>query len=55
MQNISIKPIQGKGRPSDLFSLLKILTPNQMLQTLPLAPPQVKTGSRSENLLNKIC
>ena len=33
---------------------LKILTPKQMLQRLPIALAQVKTGNNSENLLNEI-
>ena len=33
---------------------LKILTPKQMLQRLPIAFAQVKTGTNSENLLNEI-
>ena len=33
---------------------LKILTPKQMLQRLPIAFPQVKVGNNSENLLNGI-
>ena len=33
---------------------LKILTPMQMLQTLPVALAQVKAGNASENLLNEI-
>ena len=37
---------EGKG--------LKILTPKQMLQRLPIALAQVKAGTNSENLLNKI-
>ena len=37
---------KGKG--------LKILTPKQMLQRLPVALAQVKAGNNSENLLNKI-
>ena len=41
-----IKATQGKG--------LKILTPKQMLQILPIALTQVKAGSTSENLLNEI-
>ena len=32
----------------------KILTPKQMLQTLPIALAQVKAGKNSENLLNEI-
>ena len=33
---------------------LKILTPNQVLQRLPVALAQVKAGNASENLLNEI-
>ena len=33
---------------------LKILTPKQMLQRLPVALAQVKAGNNSENLLNEI-
>ena len=33
---------------------LKILTPKQMLQRLPIALAQVKVGNNSENLLNEI-
>ena len=33
---------------------LKILTPKQMLQRLPIALAQVKAGNNSENLLNEI-
>ena len=33
---------------------LKILTPKQMLQRLPIALAQVKAGNTSENLLNEI-
>ena len=33
---------------------MKILTPKQMLQRLPITPAQVKTGNTSENLLNEI-
>ena len=33
---------------------LKILTPNQILKRLPIAPAQVKAGYNSESLLNKI-
>ena len=35
-------------------SNLKILTPKQMLQRLPIALAQVKAGNTSENLLNEI-
>ena len=33
---------------------LKMLTPKQMLQRLPIALAQVKTGNNSESLLNEI-
>ena len=33
---------------------LKILTPKQMLQRLPIALSEVKAGNNSESLLNKI-
>ena len=33
---------------------MKILSPEQMLQRLPIALAQVKVGNTSENLLNKI-
>ena len=33
---------------------LKILTPKQMLQRLPIALAQVKPGNNSESLLNKV-
>ena len=34
--------------------MLKILTPNQMLNRLPIALAQVKAGNNSESLLNEI-
>ena len=44
--SIASEAKQGKG--------LKILTPKQMLQKLPIALAQVKAGNTSENLLNEI-
>ena len=41
-----IKATQAEG--------LKILNPKQMLQRIPIALAQVKTGNTFENLLNKI-
>ena len=41
-----IKATKGKG--------LKILTPKQMIERLPIALTQVKAGNTSETLLNKI-
>ena len=34
---------------------LKILTPKQLIQRLPIALVQVESGNTSENLLNEIC
>ena len=53
-----ILPIKFEGtgfsdKVSD-HSNLKILTPKQMVQRLPIALAQVKSGNTSENLLNKI-
>ena len=33
---------------------LKVLSPKQMLQRLPIALTQIKSGNNSESLLNKI-
>ena len=38
----------------DLATQLKILSPELMLQTLPIALAQVKAGNTYENLLNEI-
>ena len=46
MSKAKIKAIKGTG--------LKILTPKQMLQRLPVALAQVKAGNNSESLLNEI-
>ena len=48
----STKLTQGKGRPSDLAARLKMLTPKEMLQILPITLAQVKAGNTSENLIN---
>ena len=45
MSKAKTKATKGTG--------LKILTPKQMLQRLPIALAQVKAGTNSENLLNK--
>ena len=44
---------EAKVKPSKR-SELEILTPNQILQILPVALAHVKAGNKSENLLNKI-
>ena len=46
--------IKIKGTCFSEHSNLKILTPKQMLQRLPIALAQVKAGNTSENLLNEI-
>ena len=33
---------------------IKILTPKQMLQRLPIALTEIKAGNTSENLLNEV-
>ena len=45
---------RGSGILNTDRSKLKILTPKQMLQRLPIALAQVKAGNNSENLLNEI-
>ena len=46
--NYKAKQNETKGKG------LKLLTPKQMLQRLPIALAQVKAGNNSENLLNEI-
>ena len=46
MSEAKLKATKGTG--------LKILTPKQMLQRLPIALAQVKAGNNSENLSNEI-
>ena len=50
----SIKKTEGTGFSDHRQSNLKILTPEQMLQRLPIVLAQIKTGNTSENLLNEI-
>ena len=45
---------KGSGLLNTDCSKLKILTPKQMLQRLPIALAQVKAGNNSESLLNEI-
>ena len=46
MSEAKIKATEGK--------VIKILTPKQMLQRLPIALAHVKAGNNSESLLNEI-
>ena len=56
----SFQPTEGTGHSGILSHtakvsdhlILKILTPKQMLQRLPIALAQVKAGNTSEKLLN---
>ena len=50
----SINKTEGTGFLDHRQSNLKILTPKQILQRLPIVLPQVKAGNTSENLLNEI-
>ena len=53
---ISIKKMKAlvfSDKVSDHFNL-KILTPKQILQRLPISLAQAKAGNASENLLNEI-
>ena len=49
-----LKKFKEKGCLLDLAMGVKILTPKQMLQTLPIALAQVKAGDTSHNLLNEM-
>ena len=51
---IFLTKFTGSGILSTNNSKLKILTSKQMLQRVPIALAQVKTGKNSENLLNEI-
>ena len=51
---IFLTKFKGSGILNTDSSKLKILTPNQMFQRLPIALAQVKAGNNSENLLNEI-
>ena len=56
--NLDIKMFLVKSKGTDFLnfnpSKLKILTPKQMLQRLPIALEQVKAGNNSKSLLNEI-
>ena len=48
-----VKEEQKGTGANEMSERLKILTPNQMLKSLPIALAQVKAGNNSESLLNK--
>ena len=49
-----VSEAKNKARNKTSGKGLKILTPKQLLQRLPIALAQVKAGNNSENLLNEI-
>ena len=53
-RKIFLRNSEGTGTLNSDHSKLKILTPKQILQRLPIALAQVKSGNNSENLLNEI-
>ena len=48
------KQKEENGLPLNLATSLKVLSPKQMLQRLPITLAQVQTGNISKNLLNEI-
>ena len=50
----SLMASEAKNQAKNEGEGLKILTPKQMLQRLPIALAQVKADNNSENLLNEI-
>ena len=53
-RKIILTKSNGAGILNLVHSRLKVLTPKQMLQRLPIALAQVKAGNNSESLLNEI-
>ena len=49
-----ISEVKNKAKNKTSGKGLKILTPKQLLQRLPIALTQVKAGNNSGNLLNEI-
>ena len=54
IQKLDLKPFTNQKKNETKGKGLKILTPKQMLQRLPIALAQVKAGNNSENLLNEV-
>ena len=46
--------LEAKRLAKQEGTVLKILTPKQMLQRLPIALAQIKAGNNSQNLLNEM-
>ena len=53
MQKLDLKPFINSKQNETTGTELKILTPEQLLQRLPIALAQVKAGNNPESLLNK--
>ena len=53
-RKIFLTKSKGAGILNPDHSKLKVLTPKQILQRLPIALAQVKAGNNSESLLNEI-
>ena len=54
IQKLDLKPFRNQNKNETKGKRLKILTPKQMIQRLPIALAQVKADNNSENLLNEI-
>ena len=52
--SLMVSEAKDKAKNNTSGKGLKMLTPKQILQRLPIALPQVKAGNNSENLLNEI-
>ena len=52
--SLMVSEAKNKANNNTSGKGLKILTPKQMLQRLPIALAQVHAGNNSENLLNEI-
>ena len=53
-RKLDLKPFTNQNKIKQKERDLKILSPNQILQRLPIAVAQVKAGNNSESLLNEI-
>ena len=54
VSEVKYKTIYREGLPSNIGVQLKILTPKEMLQRLPIALAHKKAGNTSEKLQNQI-
>ena len=52
--SLMVSDAKNKAKNKTSGKVLKILTPKQMLQRLPIALTQIKAVNNSENLLNEI-